>query len=32
MTALMMACWMGHLTTAELLIAKGVDVEAKNDV
>ena len=27
-----LACGMGHTGTAELLIAKGADVEAKNDV
>jgi ankyrin repeat protein len=32
MTALMMACQDGHTATAELLIAKGADVKAKNKV
>ena len=32
MTALHVACEKGHTATAELLIAKGADVEAKNEV
>ena len=32
MTALHLACGMGHTGTAELLIAKGADVEAEDEV
>jgi ankyrin repeat protein len=28
----MKACWYGHTATAELLIAKGADMEAKDMV
>ena len=31
-TLLLLACEYGHTTTAELLMAKGADVEAKNNV
>jgi ankyrin repeat protein len=32
MTALMRACKRGHTATAELLIAKGADMEVKDKV
>jgi ankyrin repeat protein len=32
MTALLWACEKGNMATAELLLAKGADMEAKDDV